>query len=123
MRRALSTLLLLAFGLPVIAPPLIWAGPESALPACCRRHGAHHCAMGASSIPLSPHSRAWAPTCPYSHTGHGPVILPHAFVPRMTGSAASFALPGAVVADAEAGYRLSSIRTRQKRGPPEDSLL
>ena len=44
MRRAFSILLVLLFG----AGPLSFAFSASddiSLPACCRRHGAHHCAM------------------------------------------------------------------------------
>src|SRR3954454_15626122 len=44
MRRALSILLVLLFG----AGPLTFAfslSDDILLPACCRRHGAHHCAM------------------------------------------------------------------------------
>jgi hypothetical protein len=56
MRRILSICLLLVLGLgpvmaavPADALALAWAahGDDSVLPACCRRHGAHHCAMGA----------------------------------------------------------------------------
>jgi len=44
MRRALSILLILFFGLGPLAATLP-AADESRLPPCCRRHGAHHCAM------------------------------------------------------------------------------
>lgn len=55
MRRILSICLMLVLGLgpvmaavPAEALTFAWAadGAESVLPACCRRHGAHHCAMG-----------------------------------------------------------------------------
>ncbi|HEY4008796.1 MAG TPA: hypothetical protein VGM11_01500 [Acidobacteriaceae bacterium] len=46
MRRLLSILLLAAFALPLVAPALALAqDPDAGLPACCRRHGHHHCAM------------------------------------------------------------------------------
>ncbi|HEV2576214.1 MAG TPA: hypothetical protein VGU25_03280 [Acidobacteriaceae bacterium] len=46
MRRLLSILLLAAFALPLVAPLIALAqDPDAALPACCRRHGQHHCAM------------------------------------------------------------------------------
>lgn len=123
MRRAFSTLLLLALSVPVVAPPFISADSDSALPACCRRHGAHHCAMSGVSVVVSSHFRAIAPICPYSRIGHGPLMLPHALVPRTVARIASTEVPGTVIAEAEAGYRISSIRTRQKRGPPAVSLL
>jgi len=47
MRRLLSLVLLAAFGFPLIAPVLaLGQDVESSLPACCRRHGVHHCSMG-----------------------------------------------------------------------------
>ncbi|MGA9669376.1 MAG: hypothetical protein WBQ94_09220, partial [Terracidiphilus sp.] len=51
MRRALSTLLILFFGLgPLVAT--LSADDESRLPYCCRRHGDHHCAMPARAAAL-----------------------------------------------------------------------
>jgi hypothetical protein len=46
MRRALAITLLIAFAAPLAQPILAaTADPESQLPACCRRHGKHHCSM------------------------------------------------------------------------------
>jgi hypothetical protein len=48
MRRAISILLVLFFSLgPLTA--ILRADDESSLPACCRRHGKHHCAMSEPS--------------------------------------------------------------------------
>jgi hypothetical protein len=46
MRRALAITLLIAFAAP-LAQPILAAtvDAESQLPACCRRHGKHHCSM------------------------------------------------------------------------------
>jgi len=44
MRRTLSIFLVLFFGLGPVAAAL-HAEEDAGLPACCRRHGAHHCAM------------------------------------------------------------------------------
>jgi hypothetical protein len=44
MRRWISVLLVLFFGLWPLTGALE-ASDESRVPACCRRHGAHHCAM------------------------------------------------------------------------------
>lgn len=46
MRRGFSILLALLFSLGPLAPAL-HASDDSSLPACCRRHGMHHCAMAA----------------------------------------------------------------------------
>jgi len=47
MRRVLAITLLIALFAPALAPSLsaLTADPEANLPACCRSHGAHHCAM------------------------------------------------------------------------------
>jgi hypothetical protein len=44
MRRGFSILLVLVFSLGPLAFTLD-AGGDAGLPPCCRRHGAHHCAM------------------------------------------------------------------------------
>jgi hypothetical protein len=43
MRRALSMLFVLLFGLGPLAAT--FDGDDASLPACCRRNGAHHCVM------------------------------------------------------------------------------
>ena len=48
MRRGFSILLVLLFGLGPLSVAL-GASEDSSLPACCRRHGEHHCAMATSS--------------------------------------------------------------------------
>src|SRR3974390_1979264 len=44
MRRSISILLALIFGLGPLSFALLPAD-DASLPACCRRHGAHRCAM------------------------------------------------------------------------------
>ncbi|MGD0914033.1 MAG: hypothetical protein ABR928_19250 [Terracidiphilus sp.] len=44
MRRGFSILLMLVLGLGSLSS-LIDGSEDANLPACCRRHGAHHCAM------------------------------------------------------------------------------
>jgi hypothetical protein len=46
MRRALSIFLILVFGVGPLSSTL-GASEDTRLPACCRRHGAHHCAVSA----------------------------------------------------------------------------
>ena len=65
LRRILAITLLIAFGFPLVAPAFATTpNSEASLPACCRSHGAHHCAMlhmlGASSSPSLN-----APPCPF----------------------------------------------------------
>ena len=74
MRRLVSILLVALF----------WAGPLSALlpasadaqlPACCRRHGAHHCAMAMAENGQTPAGHSFSPAhCPRYHRS-GPATL------------------------------------------------
>ncbi len=127
MRRGFSIFLVLLFLLSPLAPAL-GAGQDLSLPACCRRHGAHHCAMAmgtpqrmeqaqngsgpAFSAPL---------TCPYYP---GPAALMNGPAPALASTAAG--LPAAF---AETFARVtwpSTIRshpaiTHAGRGPPRRS--
>lgn len=65
MRRLLSFVLLAAMGLPLLAPLLALAQDSGAgLPACCRRHGAHHCAMAAGEQSRADQSARIGSVCP-----------------------------------------------------------
>lgn len=46
-RRCISMLLLLLFGLPFVSSLVAASGltPDAGVPACCRRNGVHHCTM------------------------------------------------------------------------------
>jgi hypothetical protein len=116
MRRALAMILLVGFSIPLITPLLVSGPDEASLPACCRRNGTHRCMM-MSELPSQ--NPTVTEKCPYSPFAGRSLMLPHAFTlrdePGLTGQAAASA---AMVRDAEAGYRVSADRTRQKRGPP-----
>lgn len=49
MRRAFSIFLVLFLGLEPLSA-VVPAGDDAHLPACCRRHGSHHCAMSGESL-------------------------------------------------------------------------
>jgi hypothetical protein len=120
MRRALAIFLLVGFSFPLIAP-LFASGPsESSLPACCRRDGKHHCMMASMMMGAGPSSNETvSEKCPYAPFAGVALMLPHAFAPRGVSVLLGHAVTSAaVVRDAEAGYRISADRTRQKRGPP-----
>lgn len=121
MRRALAALLVLAFSLPLIAPAFASAAPESSLPACCRRNGSHHCAMRGMVVDNIPIRFATlSERCPYSPFNHGALMLPHAFAaPGAPAAKTPLTGPAALIREAEAGYRVSFDRSRQKRGPPQ----
>jgi len=127
MRRALSILLILFFGMGPLAVTLS-ASDDSRLPACCRRHGAHHCAMSAETAaiisaadPGTLNFKAPA-TCPY-FPGYTVALnsTPLALAATSVSLPALLARPHSSVA-ARAAARLSKIRTRANRGPPTSSL-
>jgi hypothetical protein len=49
MRRGFSIVLMLVLGLAPLSP-LINGSEDVNLPVCCRRHGAHHCAMNEGAL-------------------------------------------------------------------------
>jgi hypothetical protein len=130
MRRVLSILLILFFGLGPLAVTLS-ASDESRLPYCCRRHGDHHCAMSTRTADLMLQSASGntdepafaAPaTCPYFP---GYTVAPTTSVLAL--AAAPAGLPDLLAephspAAARAAARLSQIRTRAGRGPPASTL-
>ena len=123
MQRALSICLIFFF----------WLGPLSAafegdddsrLPACCRRHGAHHCDMSDSMVArmaeaVSGQTTLNAPShCPLYPNG---AFVPNAPVHALTASANG--LPELLAQNhspvaARAAARTSQLRTRADRGPP-----
>jgi len=116
---------------------LFWLGPlsvllqaddESNLPACCRRHGMHHCAMAAATNG----SRFVRP-------GSLPQAAPPSHCPMYPGSSAASTVPVYALLAPAAGLpvllaqshspaagravaRQSQLRTRANRGPPASLL-
>ena len=129
MRRALSIWLLLLFGLGPLAAVLP-ASDDARLPACCRRNGAHHCAMTAQMAAVLARMMAQdttpgftAPaTCPNYPGSIVALVTPDAAL-----AASSLSLPGmtarahAPVAG-PANELADPIRTHAGRGPPIDLL-
>ena len=122
-RRLLSIGLILLHGLAPLAL-LLPASAESRLPACCRRHGAHHCAMmGQMMQAASSATSLRAPSrCSEFPTGSAAATAPiDALSPTVTAVMPILAQPQSP-ADAEANARLSQIRTRSGRAPPRNYL-
>lgn len=120
MRRATATALLAAIGYLLIAPAA-FAGPESNLPACCRRAGAHHCAMAGGD--MAPGSGAAVqpvpqkcPLFPAALTapGSAPIAIPK----DPGGIAVALVSSPCAQPRTEARGSVSFSRSRQKRGPP-----
>ncbi len=58
--------------------------------------------------------------CPYSPFGGTALMLPHLFSMSPRARAVTYSLsPITAIGEVEAGYRISSHRSRCKRGPPE----
>ena len=74
----LAITLLLAFGFPSVLPLFAASSDsEKSLPACCRRHGAHHCTMG--SLPSGSPVLMGTP-CPFYPAASTPVRIASALV-------------------------------------------
>jgi len=127
MRRLLSFLLVLFFSLGPLAATLE-ASDDARLPACCRRHGAHHCAMTARTAAMmaqgaSSETIVTAPaTCPaFPGNTAARTTVPHAL------NAVAAHLPALIAethspASARSAARISQVRTRSGRAPPASSL-
>jgi hypothetical protein len=124
MRRALTIFLILNFWLGPLAA-ILPAGDESRLPPCCRRHGAHHCAMAMRMAAMTASGKLifTAPaTCPLYPACTA--ALPSA-IPALAVSTVSLPVLLAQPHSPAAGRataRLSQIRTRTNRGPPATIL-
>jgi len=117
MRRLLSIAMMLVLALPLVAPAL---GQSAATPVCCMmRGGVHKCLLHAAETSGSPTFRAHCPM--QSQQG-----APGHATGWMLGEAGVRGIGDAVaelrVGQAEAGWRISFGRSRQKRGPPVESL-
>jgi len=123
LRRSLGVFLILLFWLgPLLA--LLPAGAESRLPPCCRRHGAHHCAMAAAYFvpPGAPPQLAPPAQCPLFPGSAAASTAPvHALPALAAGLPVLLAQPHSPAAGRSVA-RLSQWRTRSNRGPPDSSL-
>lgn len=124
MRRGFSIFLILMFGLG----PLSWLidGSEDAnLPACCRRHGAHHCVVAAMAA--------------QAQSGSTPTVSAPITCPSYPGAIALLSTPAQALAAAsrtgEALQPIENVRaaahasglskpaqSHAGRGPPASSL-
>lgn len=124
MRRGLSIFFILLLGLgPLVT--ILDASDESRLPPCCRRHGAHHCAMSdaviAKMVQTSSGTRPvlTAPShCPLYPANLGTMVAPvQALAPSPTGPPMDFAQPHEYISDS-ARATVGQVMIRAGRGPP-----
>jgi hypothetical protein len=115
----LVVLLLSAFLFPMVAPAL---ASDSAVPACCRRNGKHHCGMlQAEKLQAATQDvRATAPVerCPFQQKSLG--VAHHDLSTSAVAATNTIALiqEPTAASQAECLRRISFDRSRQKRGPP-----
>lgn len=124
MQRGISIFLVLFFSLGPLAA-LSPASDDAVLPPCCRRNGAHHCAMymqrmaARMVVPPGAPPIARAPShCPYYP--HNPTVWTtpvRALISAPIGLPEQLAQPHSPAA-VRAAARLSHIRARSGRGPP-----
>jgi len=123
MRRSLSIFLILFFWLGPLAA-ILPVSDESRLPPCCRRHGAHHCAMSMRMAAMKAQAASGKPfftapaTCPLFP---GYTAAPVSTIPALAAYPARLpvllAQPHSPAAG-RAAARLRQVRTRAGRGPP-----
>ena len=118
MRRVLAITLLIAFASPLVAPLFAaTADAQASLPACCRRHGAHHCGMAVAGITATSPALS-APPCPCYPAASTPLRLAAASLtaaPALTRSPRLNATPQPAT---ENGPRTFSPSANLNRGPP-----
>lgn len=125
MRRTLSILLVIFFSVGPLTAAL-QADDDSRLPACCRRHGTHHCAMGGSSaiaallVASTATPIVTAPArCPYFPNTVAQFLQP---VTALAPAHSAFPAPRAqahAVSPIRAFARFRPIRAHSSRGPPD----
>jgi hypothetical protein len=127
-----TAILMLALLGAFYAVPLVHAvssDPESDLPACCRTHGKHHCALSMRVVSQlvdarsGEHAIAAPATCPsFPDYAVTTTTAPQALTGSPVNLPALLAHPHSPIAR-RAIARLSQIRTRAGRGPPASSLV
>jgi hypothetical protein len=111
-------------GLPMAMP--LFASGEPALPACCRRDGKHHCmgkispAIDLGTAPLLSAAQTNCPRFPKMLT-----VNSHSQLGLSTSTAvfAEIVSHPALSPQTLSNYRVSLLRSHQKRGPPLSFVL
>jgi hypothetical protein len=125
-RRLIGITLLLLFSLPLISPVLaLGASSEANLPACCRRNGAHHCAMRMHQAESSGNGTTFS-AIPQRCPAYPAMVtsVRHGDLSFYTASLifAEIVSHPSVKAQTQARARVALDRSRQTRGPPTNLL-
>lgn len=122
MRRLLAILLLTVFSVPYASVFFASDASEASLPICCRKDGKHHCSMMSASREGNS-INIISEKCPYTPAAPAALHLLSYTPPVGASVFAELVRHPAVHAQTHAKYRISSDRSRQKRGPPSLILL
>jgi hypothetical protein len=128
MRRVLSICLVFILGFGPLSAAVQANDDDSRLPACCRRHGTHHCAMSDSMVARMVAAASGQPTL--TATSHCPLYPNGSCVPNNGVRAladSSNDLPVLLAQEhshvsAIAAARPNQLRTRADRGPPASNI-
>lgn len=119
MRRSLSIFIVaLFFAAPLFA--LLPAAEDAQLPACCRRHGAHHCAMAADSSgqPVTGAHRFSAPSrCPLYQPGN---LAPTPVFTLLHSPLGARSVAALIASARSTPATLQRPQIPSSRGPPHD---
>jgi hypothetical protein len=128
MRRCFSIFLILFFGLGPLSA-LAEGTEDASLPSCCRRHGAHHCAMSAQMMAMRDGLAVDATpefsvpsTCPLYHGPALYMLMPaHALAAAWGSLRAGSTLAAAPAFERMAGFSRPNS-AHAVRGPPVADL-
>lgn len=122
MRRLLAISLVLLFGLPLVLPLFALGDTaESKLPACCRKNGAHHCAMTMEALEAlmqGQHLMAAPSKCPMFPKAVGPTAHQSLTFDQAAVLYAEVVSHPALHRQTEAWARVALEGARFRRGPP-----
>ena len=116
MRAGAAVLLLALFCNSLVAPLL--SDVDSRLPKCCRRNGAHKCAMTMAASSLS--NPGWFAAPCRSYPGPQAIPTPAGAGPAVFSdtSAGLVSSESPLLSTRDGRYRVAFDRSHQKRGPP-----
>jgi hypothetical protein len=129
MRRGFSIFLILFFGLGPLSA-LVDGTEDASLPPCCRRHGAHHCAMYQRILAMrarqaiDPRPAVSDPlTCPNYPGATFAILMPaHAVTAAQAEAMTAWMAVSHVVLPPYASVVSVPLRAHAARGPPATTL-
>ena len=113
----------IVMALPVTAPLFASGAPN--VPACCRRNGKHHCMTSADSAIESGSAPSISRTqvrCPQFPQMIGPTVHGQIGLGVSAAVYAEIISHPAISPQTLSNYRVSLVRSHQKRGPPITAL-